>query len=381
MRSINLLGVTGSIGQSAAKIILAQPDQFDVHLVSAHSKVKELAEAAIALGATHAVIGDVALLTELQGLLENYNIKASADLVTAIASVDVDVTLAAIVGIAGLAPLMEAIEHSKAVVIANKEPLVSAGPLVKAAAYKAGCVLLPADSEHNAIFQVYQEHRELKRIVLTASGGPFLNRSAQDVYSVRKEEALKHPNWSMGAKISIDSATMMNKALEVIEASVLFDLPSTQIDVLIHPQSVVHGMVEYGDGSILAQMGPSDMCTPIANVLAYPDSLQTPGKQLDLAQLCDLSFRTMDVDRFPAMRLAYEALNKGLHACIALNAANEVAVGAFLADQIAFGEIVTVVEAVMRSCAPSMFEAIQEIIDYDAKCRAAAQAFIQTELL
>lgn len=355
--SLNILGVTGSVGQAAMDVVLQQPELFDVRLVTAHSDLDGLAAAAEKLGA------DVAV---------------HADLEAAIAEVGaVDMTVAAISGMAGLAPLMVSIAHSKAVAIANKEPLVAAGEQVLAAAKAAGCTLLPVDSEHNAVFQVLKK-QGLERVILTCSGGPFREWSVEDMAGATKAQALKHPNWSMGAKITIDSATLMNKALEVIEAAVLFDMAPDAVEVIMHPQSVVHSMVEYCDGSVLAQMGASDMRTPLANVMGWPDRLQTPGQRLDLAAMAQLSFEAVDAEKFPALGLAYEALASGQYARIALNAANEVAVAAFLAEEIMFLDIVECAAAVMRGAPAQDFSTVNQVIGYDKARRADAMAYIQS---
>lgn len=354
-RSINILGVTGSVGQAAMDVILAQPEMFDVRLVSAHTNIDGLHATAEALNA------DIAVSDGIEDAL----IQAGR----------VDITLAAISGMAGLPSLMVAIAQSKAVAIANKEPLVAAGAQVLAAAAEAGCTLLPVDSEHNAVFQVFKR-QGLERIILTGSGGPFRTWSKDQMAGATQDQALQHPNWSMGAKITIDSATMMNKALEVIEAAVLFDLPADQVDVMIHPQSVVHSMVEYADGSVLAQMGASDMRTPLANVLGWPDRLITPGARLDLTAMAQLDFEAPDQARFPALRLAYQALRAGQYMCVAMNAANEVAVAAFLEKTIGFLDIVACVEHVMLGAPVADFSTVKDVIAYDSARRDDAMGYI-----
>jgi len=314
MRKISILGSTGSVGQSTVKVLLAQEEAYDVQVLAANSNVQFI-EAA---------------------------------------SMPSDWIMAAIVGMAGLTPLMAAIEQGTTVAIANKEPLVAAGPLVLAAAKKAGTIILPIDSEHNAVFQVFEpENRQaVERIILTASGGPFRDFSRADMEKVTPKQALAHPNWDMGDKISIDSATMMNKALEIIEAQRLFDVTPEQIEVLVHPQSVVHSMVEYQDGSMLAQMGAADMCTPITNALGWPKRLKTPGQTLNLSQMKHLDFEAVDHDRFPFVGMAYDCLKSGLGACITMNAANEVAVAAFLSHKIAFLDIYKIVSEALDDSQP-----------------------------
>ncbi len=362
-KTINILGVTGSIGQSAMDVICAHANCFDVNVISAHRDESGLAAAADRLCANKTI------LTSQQDLNE-----ALQD--------PVDITLCAIMGMAGLESMMIAIANSKAVLIANKEPLVAAGPLVIAAAQKCGTTLLPVDSEHNAIFQVFDfERREsIKRIILTASGGPFREWSADQMAKATPEQAVAHPNWSMGAKISVDSATMMNKALEVIEAHYLFNLPPEQIDVLIHPQSIIHSMVEYNDGSLLAQMGASDMRTPLANVLAWPERLETPGQRLDLTQLSQLDFEEACHVRFPALKLAYGCLEKGLYASIAMNASNEIAVDAFLNNRIGFLDILQTVHHMIDGAPVKTLDSMAEILEFDGQIREKTDDYINTKI-
>lgn len=373
MKTLHIFGVTGSIGQSAADIVLAHPGRFAVHTVSAARNVEKLADMARALKAERAVIADESLYGDLQAALAGSGIECAAGegaLVEA-ARVPADISLMAIVGIAGLRPLWAALEHSGAVAIANKEPLVAAGPLVMARAARFGTKLLPVDSEHNAVFQVFEAgNREaVTRIVLTASGGPFREWSLERMARAAPEEALAHPTWSMGRKISIDSATMMNKALEIIEAHILFGLPPEKIEVLVHPQSLVHGMVEYTDGSVLCQMGASDMRTPIASALAWPERMATPGKTLDFSALRSLSFEAPDFERFPALPLAYAAIAKGLSACIALNAANEVMVEEFLCGRCGFLDIAEKTSRIIETCEDADPRTIEDIETVDQEVR------------
>ena len=355
-KSINILGVTGSVGQAAVDVVLANPEMFDVKVISAHRDEAGLAEAAARLGA------DVSVLT-------------SRDDVMAAMDEPVDLTLCAIGGMAGLPSMMKAIEVSKAVGIANKEPLVAAGPLVMAAAREHGAALLPIDSEHNAVFQVFepQNKASIERITLSASGGPFRTWSREEMARASVEEALRHPNWSMGRKITIDSATMMNKGLEVIEAAMLFDLPPEQIDVVIHPQSIVHAMVSYTDGSVLAQMGASDMRTPIASVMGYPSRIASGGGKLDLQTLSDLTFLTPDYDQFPFLPLAYECLRAGQAACLSMNAANEVAVDAFLNGAISFGMIYNCVKDCLDHIPPERLHSLSDVLAMDQMVRSRAR--------
>ncbi len=381
-KTIHILGVTGSIGESTMDVVLHQPEMFDVCVVSAHNNVALLAERAISLHAKVAVIGDAALLPSLQKLLSGTPIEASSDLIGAIKAHRADMTMSAITGMAGLEPLLAAIEVSASVAIANKEPLVAAGAQVLQAAQDSGCQILPVDSEHNAIYQVFDgaQKQAIEHIVLTASGGAFRDWTIDQMATAKKEQALKHPNWSMGQKITIDSASMMNKALEIIEAAVLFGLRADQIQVLIHPQSIVHGMVAYQDGSVLCQMGASDMRTPIANILAGGARLKTPGEKLSLEAMSHMNFTPVDYQKYPAVQLAYDALAMGQYAQVALNAANEVAVQAFLEDEIGFLDIVKVNQAVMAKAPPSHLSNVSEIIAYDKARRAEAKAYIDKDL-
>lgn len=381
-KTVNILGVTGSIGAAAASVILSDPGRFSVRSVTAHSNVEKLAELAIKLNARHAVIVDDQKIEILRELLKGTGIESCAgqrDLEDRAAD-PVDLTIASIVGIAGLRPLMRALENSKSVAIANKEPLVAAGVLVMATAKKSGTKILPVDSEHNAIFQVFdfENPAGIEKIILTASGGPFRTWTYQDMAKATPAQALNHPNWSMGKKISIDSATMMNKALEVVEAHHLFSMPPEKIEVLIHPQSVIHSMVEYKDGSILAQMGASDMRTPLAHALAWPDRMATPGHRLDLKTLRTLSFEPPDLKKFPALALAYQALAAGQAACIAMNAANEVAVQAFLEGRTGFHGIVDSICHIMEKSGNPALSGLEDIEDFDHTVRSETEAYINT---
>lgn len=342
-RKITILGVTGSVGQSAVDVVLSAPERFSVYAVTANTDVQGLAQAAVKIRARLAVIGDEKKYAELKQALSATGIEARAGTkeIEAAAWEKVDVVLAAIVGFAGLRPIIAAIEGGNNVAIANKEPLVAAGEMVMALAARRGVKILPVDSEHNAVFQVFESNQKekIEKIILTASGGPFLDWDFRDMEKATVAQAVAHPNWQMGRKISVDSATMMNKALEIIEAHYLFGMPPEKIDVIIHPQSVIHSMVAYADGSILSQMGASDMRTPVTYALAWPERMETCGRKLDLEALENLSFRKPDFAKFPALSYAYECLENGQAWCIAMNAANEVAVEAFLAGKIGFGDI------------------------------------------
>lgn len=379
-KKVTILGVTGSVGQSTADVILSAPERFDVQVVTANTNAEMLAAQAVKLKAKEAVIADESKLNILKSKLQGTGIKVSAgaQAIEDAAAKPADFVLAAIVGVAGLEPIMKAIEQGACVGIANKEPLVAAGPLVMAAAKKHGATLLPIDSEHNAVFQVFDFERPegIEKITLTASGGPFLRWSREEMARATPEQAIAHPNWSMGKKISVDSATMMNKALEVIEAHYLFNMPPEKIEVLVHPQSVVHSLVHYRDGSVLAQMGASDMRTPIAHALAWPERMDTPGQKLDLARIGNLSFEAPDTERFPALRAAYECLESGPSACVALNAANEVAVEAFLTKSIGFLDIMVCIDHILHKTKGAKLDSIDGVIEYDRAIRAETKAFI-----
>lgn len=381
-RTITILGATGSVGQSTLDLIHATPEAFDVMALTAHSDVEGLAKAAIACGAKRAVIATEALYEPLKQALSGTGIDAAAGegAVTETATMGADWTMAAIVGCAGLRPVMAALEQGRAIAFANKEALVSAGDLMMDAAKRTGATLLPVDSEHNAIFQCLDPSSPLgvAKIILTASGGPFRTWSLDEMSRAVPEQALKHPNWTMGSKITIDSATMFNKGLELIEAHYLFDMPSEQLDVIFHPQSVIHSMVEYIDGSVLAQLGSPDMRIPIAHCLAWPERMPTPSERLDLARIGSLTFEAPDLVRFPALRLAREALEHGGAKPAILNAANEMAVAAFLNRQIRFTDIANVVESVLARYDPPTAKSIDDVMIIDGEARHFAAQKMET---
>ena len=376
-RKIAILGATGSIGKSTLDLVERNPDRFDVVAVTAATNVDALADIASRTGAKLAVIADEARLPQLRDRLAGTGCRAEAGEAALIAaSGDADFVIAAIVGCAGLRPVMAAVNSGKTVALANKEALVTAGELMTSAAQARGATILPVDSEHNAIFQCLAGARidEVSRIILTASGGPFRTASAETIAAATPAQAVAHPNWSMGAKISVDSATLMNKGLELIEARYLFGLPSDRIDVLIHSQSVVHSLVEFVDGSVLAQLGAPDMRIPIAYALAWPERIDTPAQRLDLAAISRLDFEKPDLDRFPALRLAREALETGGAAPVVLNAANEVAVAGFLAGRLRFSDIAELVEqALERADAPAP-RSIDEVLQIDRATRSRTEA-------
>jgi 1-deoxy-D-xylulose-5-phosphate reductoisomerase len=347
-RSVTILGSTGSVGANTVELVALHPDKFRVEALVANNSIAILAEQAHKLKPRFVAVADPAAygrLKEALGGIPGLELAAGPEAVIAAAQRPSDVVIAAIVGAAGLPPTLAAVRRGAVVGLANKETLVCAGALVMAEAAKAKAVMVPVDSEHSAIFQVLDEANRsaVEKIILTASGGPFRTKALEEMAGVTPEMAVAHPNWSMGAKISVDSATMMNKGLEVIEAFHLFGLAEEKIEVLVHPQSVVHSMVSYLDGSVLAQLGTPDMRTPISLALAWPKRLATPGKRLDLAAIGQLTFEAPDEGRFPALRLAREALRTQGGAPTILNAANEVAVQAFLSRRISFLDIARIV--------------------------------------
>ena len=376
-RTVSILGATGSIGRSTMALIdAAEPGAFRIEALVANRDVATLAAQARRCGAGMAVVADPSAYGALKDALGGTGITLGAgpEAVVEAAARPADWTMAAIVGAAGLRSTLAALERGGTLALANKESLVCAADLVMAAAARGGARLLPVDSEHNAVFQCLQgdDSRGIERIVLTASGGPFRDWPLERMARVTPDQALKHPVWSMGAKISIDSATMMNKGLEVIEAARLFPIPQERIEVLVHPQSAVHGMVQYADGSILAQLGSPDMRTPIAHALAWPRRMAADVPRLDLAALARLEFFTPDPVRFPALRLAREALMAGGGAPTILNAANETAVALFLDRRIGFLDIATVVEETLEALAGIRAEGLAAILALDAEARAVA---------
>ena len=382
-KSVTILGATGSVGTSTLDLIERNPEGFRVEALTANSDVDGLAQAAIRTQAQLAVIGDESRLGALQQALSGSGIEAAAGAgaIAEAAARPVDWTMAAIVGCAGLPPVMEAVRRGGTVALANKEALVSAGSLMIEAVAAHDATLLPVDSEHNAIFQCLDMAAldKVRRIILTASGGPFRTASRKAMASVTPEQAVKHPNWSMGAKISIDSATMMNKGLELIEAHHLFPIGEKRIEIIVHPQSVVHSMVEYVDGSVLAQLGTPDMRTPIAHSLAWPQRMDTPCESLDFAKISRLDFEQPDLERFPALRVAREVVIADGAKPAIFNAANEIAVAAFLERRIGFLDIVTVVEAVLHGYDPSVPASLDDVFAIDREARLRAQEWIKAK--
>jgi len=376
MKSITILGCTGSIGTSTIDLLLAQPDRYRVRALVAGRRAGLLAEQARALRAEIAVVSDPAAYGELRDALAGSGIIAACgpDAVEDAARLPADWTMAAITGAAGLPATLAAIRRGGAIALANKEALVCAGDVMLRAVAAAGATLLPVDSEHNAIFQALADGNRdaLERIILTASGGPFRTATREEMAVATPEMALRHPVWSMGAKITIDSATLFNKGLEVIEAARIFGLLDSEIDVLVHPQSVVHGLVCYRDGSVLAQLGAPDMRIPIAHTLAWPARVHTNSPRLDLAAIGRLDFAEPDIVRFPALRLAREALRAGGAAPTILSAANEVAVEAFLQRRIGFLDIASTVAAVLDRLGAPPAETLEAVLAHDAAARELA---------
>ena len=352
-RSVTLLGATGSIGSSTIDLLRQEPARYQVEAVTADRNAAALARLARELGARFAVVADPAAYGELKAALSGSNIEVAAgpDAIVEAAQRPADWVMAAITGAASLKPTLAAAERGASVALANKECLVCAGALFMRKAAAAGATVLPVDSEHNAIFQALGAgpREDVRRIVLTASGGPFRTWSLEAIRKVTVEQALKHPTWSMGPKVTIDSATLMNKGLELIEAHHLFGLAPDELDVVVHPQSVVHGLVEFRDGSVVAQLGSPDMRIPIAHCLAWPARMGTPAARLDLARLATLSFEEPDQVRFPALALARRALAAGGAAPTVLNAANEIAVHEFVGRRLGFGGIPALVEATLEA--------------------------------
>ena len=379
-RSITILGATGSIGASALDVVARHPQRYRVHAVTAQSSVNDLADVAARFDAAIAVIGEPTLERSLRDALQARGVKTRAlsgrdALVEAAQAPECDTVLAAIVGSAGLEPTLAAAEAGKRLLLANKEAIVCAGALLMAAVERGGGILLPVDSEHNAIHQclsgVGKPERDSARLVLTASGGPFLNRT--DLDGVTPDEACAHPKWVMGRKISVDSATLMNKGLEVIEASWLFGIPADRIDIVIHPQSVIHSMVEFSDGSVLAQMGTPDMRTPLAYALAWPERIASGARRLDFVSAGPLTFEAPDRQRFRCLDYAYASLRRGGAASVVLNAANEVAVQAFLEERLPFTEIAPTIEQMLETYDPPPPNDIDDVLCIDREARERAR--------
>ena len=351
-RRVTVLGATGSIGDSTMDLLRAQPDRYRVEALTANNNVAALAKLAREFNARYVAIADASKLGDLRAALAGTDTECGAGDAAVIeaAARPSDWVMAAVSGAAGLKPALAAVDRGATVALANKECLVCAGDFFMQRAVAANATILPADSEHNALFQALASGNrdELTKVIITASGGPFRTWEPRDIEQATLAQALKHPNWSMGQKITIDSASMMNKGLEVIEAAYLFDLKPDEIEVLVHPQSIIHSMVEFRDRSVVAQLGAPDMRTPIAHCLGWPDRIDGPADRLDLAKIGQLTFEAPDFKRFPGLRLAFDALRAGKGATTVFNAANEIAVAAFIAGQIRFGAIARLVEATLE---------------------------------
>ncbi len=389
MKNICILGSTGSIGVSTLDVVGRHPGRYRVAALTANNNLDRLFEQCQTHRPRYAVLLDEDKATAFRAWLQAAGLQGIEVLcgpkaLEEVASLpEVDSVMAAIVGAAGLLPTLSAAKAGKSVLLANKEALVMSGPLFMREVVKSGAELLPIDSEHNAIFQCmpanYHAGRhapEVRRILLTASGGPFLNKGLDELHEVTPDQACAHPNWVMGRKISVDSATMMNKGLEVIEACLLFNLPPEQIQVVVHPQSVIHSMVDYVDGTVLAQMGNPDMRIPIAHALAFPERFDSGAEPLDLFAVRQLNFQVPDFERFPNLRLAYEAVRAGGIMPAVLNAANEVAVAAFLEGRIRFTSIPGIIEHCMENTAPGPADSIEGVLEADRASRVLAQTFI-----
>jgi 1-deoxy-D-xylulose-5-phosphate reductoisomerase len=390
MQHITILGSTGSIGVSTLDVIARHPERYRVHALTAQNRVEELAAQCAQFRPDIAVVGSAESAQKLQKILHQLGLKTqveygAAALCAVASSAACDCVMAAIVGGAGLAPTLAAARAGKKVLLANKEALVMSGPLLMEAVAASGATLMPIDSEHNAIFQcmpaTFQDQRtplrhDVEKILLTASGGPFLNRDINTLDKVTCAEAIAHPKWVMGRKISVDSATMMNKGLEVIEAHWLFGVPAERIEVVIHPQSVVHSMVSYVDGSVLAQLGNPDMRTPIAHAMAYPERIASGVAPIDLIAIAQLTFERPDLGRFPCLKLAYDALQAAGSAPAIMNAANEIAVQAFLDGRIGFRMIDQLIARVMAALPSGPVTDIESVFEQDQRARDAAESFI-----
>jgi len=387
---ITVLGSTGSIGENTLDVLARHPDRYHVVALSAHANVNRLAEQCLQHHAQYAVISDETKSQALQSALDQLNCKSEVltgkDALSAVVRMDeTDVVMAAIVGAAGLEPTLQAVQSGKRLLLANKESMVIAGELFRKSAAEHAATIIPVDSEHNALFQVLPENFDdglesagVERLILTASGGPFLNRKRDALRNITPAQACNHPNWDMGRKISVDSATLMNKGLEVIEARWLFNARPDQIDVIIHPQSIVHSMVAYCDGSVLAQMGMPDMRTPIAYALAWPERIDSGVKRLNLTDIHKLEFYPPDLESFPGLGLAFQVLEAGGNAPVIFNAANEIAVEAFLQERIDFLQIPSVVSAALDVCESGKIDGLEAVLEFDRLARAATSNIIHS---
>ncbi|MCC2644891.1 MAG: dxr [Burkholderiales bacterium] len=386
MQNITILGSTGSIGCNTLEVIRLHPDKYIVTALTASSNAQKLFEQCVEFKPEYAVILDLAMAEVLANLLKSHNLPTkvlskTCDIVAVATLENVDIVMSAIVGSCGLLPTLAAIKAGKKVLLANKESLVAGGKIINhALKSNANASLIPVDSEHSAIFQALPPDysvEEINKIILTASGGPFLNFTKKQLYDVTPAQAIKHPNWCMGKKISVDSSTLMNKGLEVIEAYWLFGVELDKIEVVVHPQSIIHSMVEYNDGSIIAQLGTADMKTPISYALAYPKRIVSGSNKLDFTTLSALTFEKPDYERFPCLQLAFDALRAGGAAPAVLNAANEVAVSSFLDNKMKFYDINAVVSKTMAKFANCDYSSVEEIIEIDAQARKFTLSIIK----
>ncbi len=387
-QGITVLGSTGSIGESTLDVLARHPDRYHAVALSAHSNMVRLAEQCLQHNARYAVVSDKSKARELKSMLDQLKCKseilAGRDALGAVACMDeTDAVMAAIVGAAGLESTLQAVQAGKRLLLANKESMVIAGELFRKAAAEHAATIIPVDSEHNALFQVLPENFQdglenigVERLTLTASGGPFLHRERSSLVDITPDQACSHPNWDMGRKISVDSATLMNKGLEVIEARWLFNARPDQIDVIVHPQSIVHSMVAYLDGSVLAQLGMPDMRTPIAYALAWPQRVEAGVKRLHLTDIHKLEFYPPDLESFPSLALAFQVLEAGDNAPVIFNAANEIAVEAFLQERIGFLQIPSIVSAALDVCKTGKIDGLDDILEYDRLAREATGRLI-----
>lgn len=389
MQSLTILGSTGSVGKSTLEVVSRHSDEFKVYALTANSNVDALYDQCIAFSPEIAVMVDEQSAESLRSKLcsNDYSHIRVEQGVSALSQVVVDeacdTVMSAIVGAAGLVPTLAAVKAGKRTLVANKEPLVMTGDMFIKEADKAGAIVLPIDSEHNAIFQCLpqdQSKRGVRKLHLTASGGPFLGRNWETLSNITPEQACAHPNWSMGQKISVDSATMMNKGLELIEATALFDVPADKVDVVVHPQSIIHSMVEYSDGSFLAQLGAPDMKIPIAHALAWPERIESGAKTLDITEVARLDFQKPDYENMPCLVLARRAAQLGGASPIALNAANEVVVDAFLQKQVPFTSIPKVIEKTMKNLELEKVTDLDSVLNIDNEARSIASKALHLTL-
>lgn len=390
MQRITILGATGSVGTSTLRVLALHPNRFQVVTLTAHNNVDLMLKQCQAVRPESVVMVDQHAAQTLRSLLAEADLgtivvrSGEQALIEAAADPESDSVMSAIVGAAGLKPTLAAVSSGKRVLIANKEPLVMTGNLFIQEAQRSGAVILPIDSEHNAIFQCLPEDQSkagVRKIHLTASGGPFRGRDWSELIDVTPEQACAHPNWSMGQKISVDSATMMNKGLELIEAATLFGLPESKVDIVVHPQSIIHSMVEYLDGSFLAQLGSPDMCIPIAHALSWPERIESSAKTLDITEIAQLDFETPDMANLPCLRLARTAAAEGGSMPAVLNAANEIAVQAFLQGKLGFTAIPEVIGRTMESVLNTPIDSIESVLQIDNEARAAASAQLESVII